>query len=286
MTSRTHTLRMRSLTCLVLFAISLCSPAVARADIDDGVNAIRARGCSGKPGVRAPLRSSRGLDEVAKEWSKGGRLKDAFTRTDYRMVNSASMRVAGAPNERKLLEVVAANYCETILDPTLSEIGVHRRGDGVWVVLAEPFAAPAAKDAANISGEVLRLVNNARAQARKCGARKFAAAPPLKSSALLDRAALKHAQDMTRHSLFEHQGSDGSTPAQRVAATGYRWRAVAENIAAGARDAKTVVQGWIDSPGHCANLMSAQYSEMGIAYAVDPKSDAGIYWAQVFASPR
>lgn len=269
-----------------MVAISLLASSIAAADVDDGVNAIRARGCDGRPGVRTPLRPSRGLDEVAKEWSKGGRLKDAFARSDYRMVNSASMRVAGAPNERKLFEVFAANYCDTILDPSLTEIGVYRRGDGVWVVLAAPFAAPASRDAASVAREVLRLVNAARATPRKCGSRRFAAAPALKAAPLLDRAALKHAKDMVRHSLFEHQGSDGSTPAQRVSAAGYRWRTVAENIAAGARDAKTVVQGWIDSPGHCANLMGAQYTEMGIAYAVDARSEAGIYWAQVFASPR
>lgn len=268
----------------VVLAGSFLMSLAASADVDDGVNTIRARGCDGKPGVRTPLRANSGLDEVAKEWSKGGRLHDAFARSDYRMVNSASMRVAGAPNERKLLEVLAANYCDTILDPSLTEIGVYRRGEGAWIVVAEPFSAP--KDAASVAREVLQLVNAARATPRRCGSRKFAAAPPLKSAPLLDRAALRHAQDMARHSLFEHRGSDGSTPAQRVSAAGYRWSTVAENIAAGARDARTVVQGWVDSPGHCANLMGAQYTEMGVAYAVDAKSDAGVYWAQVFASPR
>ena len=86
--------------------------------------------------------------------------------------------------------------------------------------------------------------------------------------------------------MFEHRGSDDSEPAVRVTRTGYRWRTVAENIAAGGTDAQTVVRGWLDSPGHCTNIMGAQFSEMGVAYAVDPKSRAGIYWAQVFASPR
>jgi uncharacterized protein YkwD len=61
---------------------------------------------------------------------------------------------------------------------------------------------------------------------------------------------------------------------------------VAENIAAGARDADSVVRGWLNSPGHCANIMGAQYREMGVAYVYDKKSDAGIYWSQVFASPK
>jgi uncharacterized protein YkwD len=271
---------------LFLAALLTGAPLSAHADLDDSINAVRKRGCDGRPGVTRPLRPSRGLDTVAKEWSKGGRLKNAFERTDYRMVNSASMRVEGAPDERALLGVLTKNYCESIVDPSLTEIGVHRRADGVWIVLAQPFSAPAAKDAAQVSREVLQLVNQARAKARKCGRTSLKAAPPLTLSPTLERAAHAHATDMARHSLFEHRGSDGSQPSDRATRAGYRWRTVAENIAAGARDAKTVVQGWLDSPGHCVNIMGPQYSEMGVAYVVDPKSDAGIYWAQVFASPR
>ena len=277
---------MKASLLLSLFAALIATPLAAHAGLDDSINVLRKRGCNGKPGVSRPLHANRGLDAVAREWSKGGRLKEAFARTDYRMVNSASMRVAGAPDERALVAVLATNYCDSILDPTLTEIGVHRRGDGVWIVLAAPFSAPAAKDSSQVSREVLRLVNQARATPRKCGRNAFKAAPPLTLSPTLERAARAHASDMARHSLFEHRGSDGAMPADRVTRAGYRWRTVAENIAAGARDAQTVVQGWLESPGHCANVMAPQYSEMGVAYAVDPKSDAGIYWAQVFASPR
>jgi uncharacterized protein YkwD len=103
---------------------------------------------------------------------------------------------------------------------------------------------------------------------------------------MLNRAALIHAQDMARHDHFEHVGTDGSTPAERVARVGYRWRNVAENIAAGAPTAATVVDGWIKSPGHCANIMGAEYKEMGIAFATEAKSEAGIYWSQEFATSR
>jgi uncharacterized protein YkwD len=251
---------MKALAALV--PLLLFAPSIADAAPDDVVNAIRKRGCDGKTGIARPLRESRALDAVAREWSKGGRLKDAFARTDYRMVNSASMRVTGGADEKQ------------------------SRGGGVWVVLAQPFTAPTTKDAASVSREVLRLVNAARAAPRKCGRKTFQPAPPLALAPLLERAARTHAQDMAQHSLFEHRGSDGSKPSERVTRAGYRWRTVAENIAAGARDAQTVVQGWLDSPGHCVNIMGAQYSEMGVAYAVDPKSEAGVYWAQVFASPR
>ena len=74
-------------------------------------------------------------------------------------------------------------------------------------------------------------------------------------------------------------------PAQRVARAGYSWSVVGENIAAGQRDADTVVKSWLESPGHCANLMNPEYSEVGVAFATNASSAAGIYWAQVFAAP-
>lgn len=45
-----------------------------------------------------------------------------------------------------------------------------------------------------------------------------------------------------------------------------------------------VIDGWLASPGHCANLMNPQYKELGAAYATDPKSDAGIYWTAMFGA--
>jgi uncharacterized protein YkwD len=105
-------------------------------------------------------------------------------------------------------------------------------------------------------------------------------------SALLNRAALVQAQDMAQHNFFEHEGSDGSTVADRATRVGYQWRSIGENIAAGPTTAQAVVQGWLDSPGHCANLMDPAYAEMGIAYATNPKTQAWIYWSQVFGKRR
>jgi uncharacterized protein YkwD len=61
-------------------------------------------------------------------------------------------------------------------------------------------------------------------------------------------------------------------------------RTFQENIAAGQMTADTVVQGWINSPGHCANIMSPAFSEMGAAFVVNNQSSQGIYWAQVFGA--
>jgi uncharacterized protein YkwD len=104
-------------------------------------------------------------------------------------------------------------------------------------------------------------------------------------SAMLTRAALIHAQDMAAHDHFEHEGTDGSTPSQRISRVGYKWRTAAENIALGPTTAAQVVDGWLNSPGHCVNIMAPHSTEMGIAYVVTPNG-ADIYWAQDFASPQ
>lgn len=269
-----------SALCCVLFAM----PAVA--GIADGLNTIRRKGCDNKAGVKEPLRTSRALDGVAREWSRGGRLREALERADYRGTNSASMRVEGATDDKIILQTLQDSYCDTLVDPNFKEIGVFQRGDSIWIVVAAPFTTPAAKDATAVSGKVLQLVNAARGKPRKCGRTNYNAAPPLKLSALLNRAALLHSQDMSNKNFFEHRGSDGSNVADRVSRVGYAWKAVGENIAINAQDAQAVVQGWLDSPGHCSNLMGAQFTEMGVAYALKRNRDAGIYWTQVFATPQ
>jgi uncharacterized protein YkwD len=258
----------------------------AFAGIDDDLNQIRRKGCDKRPGVAQPLRSNRDLDAAAREWSKGGRLRDAMERSEYRATESASMRVEGSTDRKAILEVLRTNYCDTITDATFKEIGVYQRGDALWIVVAAPFVTPAVKDSAQVNQKALTLVNAARAQARKCGRTSFNAVPPLKLSAGLNRAALIHSQDMANKDFFEHKGSDGSKVSDRVTRVGYTWRAVGENIAIGAQSPEAVVQGWLTSPGHCVNIMSPNFTEMGIAFVADPKSEAGIYWTQVFATPR
>jgi uncharacterized protein YkwD len=270
-----------------LIAISCCAlPPVASAAIDKGINAIRQRGCDGKAGLRTPLRRSRGLDEVARVWSKGGRLAAAIDKTDYRVSNSASMTIEGAKNEKALLQIVASSYCKIVLDAEFTEIGVYERGDSAWIVVAVPKKLPAAKDMPKISARVLQLVNEARTKPRKCGSQRFEAAPPLTLSPVLSRAALVHAKDMSANELFEHRGSDGSKPSERASRAGYDWAAIAENIAQGPATAEEVVQGWLDSPGHCVNIMGAQYREMGVAYHTDFANKGEIYWAQEFGTRK
>jgi uncharacterized protein YkwD len=267
-------------------ALALLPTTAAFADIADEVNRARSAGCEGRPGIKAPLRKSAAMNEVAREWSRGGKLRDAIQRTEHRLASSSSMHVQGGKNEAAMVKALIENSCEAIVDPEFTHIGVHRTGNEVWMVVARPFTPPDPGSAREVSARALQLVNAARAKPRRCGKTPFGAAPPLALAPLLERAALAHAKDMAKHNLFEHIGSDGSRPADRVTRVGYKWRSVGENIAAGSADVETVVQGWLESPGHCSNIMGAQYKEMGIAFVVDTKSEADIYWAQVFGTAR
>lgn len=144
-----------------------------------------------------------------------------------------------------------------------------------------PAPAPGTSPSA-FAQQVLTLTNQARAQARSCGAASFAAAAPLTFSAQLAQAAQGHASDMAARNYFSHTSLDGRTVAQRVTAAGYSWRALGENIAAGQRTPEEVVAGWLRSEGHCRNIMNPSYRELGVGYAQG--SSYGTYWVQDFGT--
>ena len=104
-------------------------------------------------------------------------------------------------------------------------------------------------------------------------------APPLNWDRNLSRAATRQALDLKRMGRLSHTGSDGSKVGQRVSDSGYEWQAVGENIAWNYQSVRAVVIGWKNSPGHCENMMSQSYSQMGAA-------QAGAYMVQVFGRPR
>ena len=137
---------------------------------------------------------------------------------------------------------------------------------------------------ATIRARVVELVNDARSRDRRCGAERFTAAPSLHVSQELNEAAASHARDMARKKYFEHRGSDGSQPKERVLRAGYEPRLTGENIAFGPESAEEVVAGWLASPGHCANIMDARFRDIGIGLSTGGKRGQ-IYWVQEFGLP-
>lgn len=133
--------------------------------------------------------------------------------------------------------------------------------------------------------EMLELVNEARATARDCGSTRYPATHALQYQCDLDEAAEGHSMDMADNNFFNHTGSDGLGVGERVTDSGYEWSAVGENIAAGQTTVEQVVQGWLDSPGHCENIMSDLFEEFGTSRVDTDSADYDTYWTQVFATP-
>jgi uncharacterized protein YkwD len=125
--------------------------------------------------------------------------------------------------------------------------------------------------------QVVDLVNQERAKA---------GCQPLIVSAQLTAAAQGHSQDMATNDFFSHTGSNGSSPWQRIQATGYQYSAAAENIAYGYSTAAAVMQGWMSSSGHRKNILNCGLREIGVGYATHPNTSNIAYWTQDFATPR
>ncbi|MER5741373.1 CAP domain-containing protein [Streptomyces sp. NPDC002262] len=124
---------------------------------------------------------------------------------------------------------------------------------------------------ASAADQVLALVNAERAKAG-CGA--------LTANATLARAAQGHSDDMAARDFFDHTNPDGDGPGERVTAAGYPWSTYGENIAMGQSTPEQVMEAWMNSPGHRANILNCDFKELGVGVT----TDGGPYWTQVFGA--
>ncbi|MFS2018889.1 CAP domain-containing protein [Massilia sp. CT11-108] len=192
-------------------------------------------------------------------------------------------------------DAAAAPVAALNVEPTLSRI---RIGPGTFLEFALQRAGyeAAHAEAITVTGPPdARAAMEAIAQkycrtlraAFTCGTQAFGPAGPLVWNPLLGQAALVHSTDMAQKHYFNHKQPDGSVPADRATQAGYRWARVGENIASGQRTPEEAVASWLDSPGHCANIMNPAFTEMGAAYAINPQNrNRTAYWTQVFGTPR
>lgn len=240
--------------------------------------------CEGErhPAV-GPLAPNRQLAQMQLDEHRD--MQQALREVEYQASKAQVIGISGPGTAKGALKLISQRYCQVLLDPQFAEIGVHRRGNRWQLVLARPLIDRPLGDWQAAGQEVLRRTNEARAQARRCGSRRYEAAPPLRWNDRLGNTALAHSRDMANEDFFSHQGSDGSQVGQRARRQGYDWLGVGENLAAGQGNPAQAISGWLASPGHCANLMDPRYTELGAAYATNPQSEAVIYWTQVFGVP-
>ncbi|MEV0909749.1 CAP domain-containing protein [Streptomyces hokutonensis] len=146
-----------------------------------------------------------------------------------------------------------------------------RSGDVYWTALwARPLTE---RDRAGTADKVVELTNAERAGA---GLRPLAVDP------LLAAAAQAHSADMVARAFYSHTSPDGSQPWDRAATAGSRRRTIGENIACGQRSPAEVVEGWMNSPGHRANILKPDFTHIGIGFAGG--GQMGTYWTQLFGA--
>lgn len=269
-------------------ALAWAPPAMASDELAVLVNAYRAapHTCAGRhTGPVTPLRPVSALARV--RLGSGEMPQHAVERTGYTAEEAEIMSVTGPQDATSALEAIAKNYCATLLSGRYRDIGTSRSGNAWLVVLARPHV-PARLPAWPEAGRaVLQAVNAARAAPRTCGDKSYPAAPPLAWNEALGNAALAHSRDMAELRYFAHKGKNGAVVGDRASQAGYTWRAIGENIASGLGTPRDTVDGWLASPGHCANIMNPRFSDMGAAYAIAPASPTGmVYWTQVLGAPR
>jgi uncharacterized protein YkwD len=289
----------KPLLCLLAVLSGFGATRTSRADPITAMQLLREGGCGGVLPPARPLHQVASLDRAAEAWASGRSLTAAAQQGGYQAGATAGLHVTGP--ESSMIQLLKQSGCRTVLNQAMHDAGVYQHGANTWVVLASANVAPANVAPANVApanaapansqGPVLatralQLVNEVRARGARCGERSFGPAPPVKLSDTLAGVAFGHANDMARHNYFEHEDLSGRSPADRVRAVGYQEKLVGENIAYGPKSADEVVQGWLDSPGHCENIMDPRFAEMGIAYATGQSSRRGLFWVQLLVAPK
>ena len=144
---------------------------------------------------------------------------------------------------------------------------------GVTELATRCAPAPAIVQVANVQDSVVASVNEQRANA---------GLSPVAIDGRLTSAAQNHANDIAQRQLLTHIGSDGSDAGQRIHVYGYGWRTWAENAAAGQQTAAEVMNSWMNSAGHRANILNGAMVDIGLAAAVG--SNGVTYWVMVLAA--
>ncbi|MDM8158730.1 CAP domain-containing protein [Labilibaculum sp. K2S] len=127
--------------------------------------------------------------------------------------------------------------------------------------------------------KLLDLVNDVRSTGTTCGTTYYSPVDAIVWNCKLEKAALKHSKDMMDNNFFSHTSSNGDKFVDRLNDAGYSYNKAGENIALGYSSEESVINGWLTSQGHCANIMNPNFTEMGVGRIGD-------YWTQDFGKTK
>jgi uncharacterized protein YkwD len=270
--------------------------ASARDAVASDLEALRAGLCGEAPSSSRALTHAVELDALAARWATGVVLEESARRAGY---DPADVVAVHASSASAAVSSLGAG-CVNAQGIQIEAGGSFRYHGQVWAVFVGPrrpgearLRTPGGVAPVSMSDpveRVLDLVNAVRARGASCGAHQRPPVGAVRLSSTLAQVAYGHALDMAQHGYFEHRDLEGRMPADRVRATGYAERLVGENIAFGPDSPEDVVKGWLDSPGHCENLLDPRFAEMGVAFttgrAPGSRPGHGRYWVQLLADPR
>ncbi len=134
--------------------------------------------------------------------------------------------------------------------------------------------------AASASPDLNRVIELTNEHRRAAGCGNLTWHPALAT------AAQRHADDMAANNYFSHTSRNGAKFTTRIRQAGYRYRMAAENIAAGQHSPEEVVNTWMSSPGHRANILNCRLRHIGIGFGANGSSAYGTYWVQDFGTAR
>ncbi|HTV17443.1 MAG TPA: CAP domain-containing protein [Polyangiaceae bacterium] len=204
---------------------------------------------------------------------------------------SSSNTDEDGPDVTDLDESTAPDGDEATADEDNEAAGMSMDPTGALDVPDTDLCAPVADwDPAwvQFEEEVLLLVNEFRSQPADCGVEgEFEAAAPLTMNPILRCSARLHSLDMFERDYFEHDTPDGVDPFERMAEAGFVGSGGGENIAFGQRSPQEVMDAWMESDGHCANVMRANFDTLGVGYHPGSQMRGGNsnYWTQNFGAP-
>jgi uncharacterized protein YkwD len=186
-----------------------------------------------------------------------------------RLILPAAITIGIALVGTSLYLTPARHVRAPITQPVVIEVPVKPIPDPVDAPV--PFTVKVAKlkPAAFVAG-----INDLRARKKL---------KPVKLNTDLSTAALAHVRDVSKHDSMDHTGSDGSSPWDRAARSGYTPVRIGESVIAGTKYLSDADVYTVLSSKHKDLLLSSNFTEVGVAKVVDPKSTHKVYWVVLFA---
>jgi len=211
---------------------------------------------------------------------------DRIRATGYNFVTAGENLAAGQLTAQQALDgwLASPAHCANLVSPSFTELGVgFEQAERHWTVdLARPQNSPPPPPvdpcevtadwdpaAAQLELAALQAINARRAAGAVCGGVSMPAVLPLASAPKLRCAARYHSQNMVAADFFDHTTPWGETYFDRLELVDYDYSSAGEAIGSGFTTAAAMVEGWMNSAGHCTLLMDPSYAELGVGYVAD-----------------